>query len=117
MGLNREYSQVSGKKIHWPGGREGPPPDIPQCGFLGDDPLCSSQTDAYTFVLYSSLALGIFLFAVSAASCFLYRRLRLSADLNNMSWRIRPEELLLEVSKTFSSKINLHQAMAEANVC
>ncbi|KAK0163436.1 hypothetical protein PV327_007117 [Microctonus hyperodae] len=115
LGLNREYSQVSGKKIHWPGGREGPPPDIPQCGFLGDDPLCSSQADAYTFVLYSSLALGIFLFAVSAASCFLYRRLRLSADLNNMSWRIRPEELLLEVSKTFSSKINLHQAMAEAN--
>lgn len=44
------------------------------------------------------------------------RHLRLSADLNNMSWRIRPEELLLEVGKQFSSKINLQQAMADTNV-
>ncbi|CAG5097745.1 Similar to Npr1: Atrial natriuretic peptide receptor 1 (Rattus norvegicus) [Cotesia congregata] len=115
LGLNREYNQVSGKKIHWPGGREGPPADIPECGFLGNDPACALKTDAYTLILYSSFALGVFLFAVSTAACFLYRHLRLSADLNNMSWRIRPEELLLEVSKTFSSKINLHQAMAEAN--
>lgn len=47
---------------------------------------------------------------------FLHRHLRLSADLNNMSWRVRPEELLLEVGKQFSSKINLHQAMSDANV-
>lgn len=39
----------------------------------------------------------------------------MSADLNNMSWRIRPEELLLEIGKPFSSKINLHQAIAEVN--
>jgi len=46
----------------------------------------------------------------------LHRHLRLSADLNNMSWRVRPEELLLEVGKQFSSKINLHQAISDANV-
>lgn len=40
----------------------------------------------------------------------------MSADLNNMSWRIRPEELLLEIGKPFSSKINLHQAIAEVNI-
>lgn len=39
----------------------------------------------------------------------------MSADLNNMSWRIRPEELLLEIGKPFSSKINLHQTIAEVN--
>lgn len=33
-----------------------------------------------------------------------------------MSWRIRPEELLLEIGKPFSSKINLHQAIAEVNI-
>lgn len=33
-----------------------------------------------------------------------------------MSWRIRPEELLLEIGKPFSSKINLHQAISEVNV-
>lgn len=42
-GLNRQYSPVKGKKIHWPGGREGPPPDIPQCGFLGDNPECKNN--------------------------------------------------------------------------
>jgi len=46
----------------------------------------------------------------------LHRHLRLSADFNNMSWRVRPEELLLEVGKQFSSKINLHQAISDANV-
>lgn len=31
---------MAGKKIHWPGGREGPPPDVPRCGFLGNAPEC-----------------------------------------------------------------------------
>lgn len=34
------YSAVHGKKIHWPGGRERPPPDVPPCGFLGNAPEC-----------------------------------------------------------------------------
>ncbi|XP_070154306.1 atrial natriuretic peptide receptor 1 isoform X4 [Polyergus mexicanus] len=114
-GLNREYNSMSGKKIHWPGGREGPPPDIPKCGFLGNDPACTSRTEAYTFVAYTSIALAVFLLVAITAACFLYRHLRLSADLNNMSWRVRPEELLLEVGKQFSSKINLHQAMSDTN--
>ena len=39
--------------------------------------------------------------------------MRLSAELNNMTWRIRPEELLLEVGRPFSSKMNLQQALSE----
>ncbi|CAD1468784.1 unnamed protein product, partial [Heterotrigona itama] len=113
LGLNREYSPVTGKKIHWPGGREGPPADIPECGFLGNDPACTSRTEAYTFVAYTSLALVVFLLVAVTATCVLH--LRVSADLNNMSWKIRPEELLLEIGKPFSSKINLHQAIAEVS--
>ncbi|XP_012166238.1 atrial natriuretic peptide receptor 1 [Bombus terrestris] len=113
LGLNREYSPVAGKKIHWPGGREGPPADVPECGFLGNDPSCTSRTEAYTFIAYTSLTLILFLLVAVTAICVLYRRLRVSADLNNMSWRIRPEELLLEIGKPFSSKINLHQTIAE----
>ncbi|EFN64674.1 Atrial natriuretic peptide receptor A [Camponotus floridanus] len=99
LGLSREYNSVYGKKIHWPGGMEGPPPDIPECGFLGNDPACSSRTEAYTFVVYTSIALAVFLLATITAACLLYR----------------PEELLLEVGKQFSSKINLHQAMSDTN--
>ncbi|KYN34878.1 Atrial natriuretic peptide receptor 1 [Trachymyrmex septentrionalis] len=115
LGLNREYSPMTGKKIHWPGGREGPPLDIPECGFLGNDPDCTSRREAYTFVAYTGIALAVFLLAAITAACLLYRHLRLSADLNNMSWRVRPEELLLEVGKQFSSKINLHQAISDVN--
>ncbi|XP_012220390.1 atrial natriuretic peptide receptor 1 isoform X3 [Linepithema humile] len=115
LGLNREFNPMSGKKIHWPGGREGPPPDIPECGFLGNDPDCASRREAYTFVAYTGVALAVFLLAAITAACFLYRHMRLSADLNNMSWRVRPEELLLEVGKQFSSKINLHQAISDMN--
>lgn len=73
-GLNREYNSMSGKKIHWPGGREGPPPDIPECGFLGNDPVCTSRTEHfYTFVAYTGIALAVFLLAAITAACLLYR--------------------------------------------
>lgn len=42
-GNNREYTPVVNKKIHWPGGRDGPPPDVPVCGFLGNSPECSRR--------------------------------------------------------------------------
>lgn len=73
LGLNREYSPVSGKKIHWPGGREGPPADVPECGFLENDPACTSRTEAYTFVAYTSLTLAVFLLVAVTATCVLYR--------------------------------------------
>lgn len=38
--LRRQYSPVPGQTIHWPGGKEEPPPDIPKCGFLGNSPDC-----------------------------------------------------------------------------
>lgn len=72
-GINRKYNPVYGKKIHWPGGKEGPPADVPECGFLGNDEACSSKSEAYTFVVYSSVALAVFLFATAAAACVLYR--------------------------------------------
>lgn len=35
--------------------------------------------------------------------------MRLAADLNNMSWKIRPEEILIEVGKTYGSKLGLQK--------
>lgn len=42
-GLSRNYTPVKDKTIHWPGSREGPPPDIPPCGFMSNDPACHSN--------------------------------------------------------------------------
>lgn len=39
-GLHRKFSPVPGQKIHWPGGRETPPPDMPKCGFMENNPEC-----------------------------------------------------------------------------
>ncbi|GJQ80785.1 hypothetical protein Trydic_g9376 [Trypoxylus dichotomus] len=42
-GLHRKYSPVQGQRIHWPGGREDPPPDVPKCGFMGNHPDCKDN--------------------------------------------------------------------------
>lgn len=34
-GNRKMYEPVEGKEIHWAGGKKGPPPDEPQCGFDG----------------------------------------------------------------------------------
>lgn len=44
-----------------------------------------------------------------------FRHMRLSADLNNMSWRVRPEEVLIEVGKSYGSKLGL-QKLTEVRV-
>lgn len=35
--------------------------------------------------------------------------MKLSADLNNMNWRIRPAEVLLEVNKPYASRLALQK--------
>lgn len=36
-------SQNSSTDIHWPGSHDAPPPDVPECGFLGNDPECQGN--------------------------------------------------------------------------
>ncbi|XP_028025335.1 atrial natriuretic peptide receptor 1 [Bombyx mandarina] len=79
-GLNSSYKPVPGKAIHWPGGRRGPPPDTPRCGFLGTDPTCQGDE----------------------------RQARIDAELNNIAWRVRPEEVLVEVGTGLGASPALH---------
>lgn len=41
--LKFHSNRVSFKDIHWPGSHDGPPPDVPECGFLGNDPDCQTN--------------------------------------------------------------------------
>ncbi|KAG8227358.1 hypothetical protein J437_LFUL003347 [Ladona fulva] len=107
-GLHRTYSPVEGKRVHWPGGRSTPPPDIPPCGFMGNDPSCRGN-DAHVVVLYVSFALGIFLAFTTTLACVTYRHLRVAADLNNMAWRVKREEVHWEIGRPFSSRLGLTQ--------
>ncbi|KAL3253720.1 hypothetical protein MRX96_054499 [Rhipicephalus microplus] len=40
FGATQEFEYVMGTEIHWPGSRNGPPLDVPECGFQGDEPQC-----------------------------------------------------------------------------
>ena len=35
--------------------------------------------------------------------------MKIAADLNNMNWRIRPEEILLEVNRPYTSRLALQK--------
>lgn len=45
-----------------------------------------------------------------------HRQLKLNNELNNMSWRVRPDEILLEVGRLFGSKMGLQKLNFEVKV-
>lgn len=42
--------------------------------------------------------------------------MKLNSELHNMSWRIRPDEVLIEVGRLFGSKIGLQKLNYEVNL-
>lgn len=41
--------------------------------------------------------------------------MKLNNELNNMSWRVRPDEVLLEVGRLFGSRMGLQKLNFEVN--
>ncbi|GBP68597.1 Atrial natriuretic peptide receptor 1 [Eumeta japonica] len=135
-GVNTSYQPIDGKAIHWPGGRRAPPPDKPRCGFLGNDPKCQGELgsapsnaasapetfitaktpgmtsnctlETQAVIIYCFIGLGIFLTLATTAACVAYKQARLSAKLNNMAWRVRPEEVLIEAGQPLGANAGLH---------
>ncbi|XP_045460026.1 atrial natriuretic peptide receptor 1 [Harmonia axyridis] len=107
-GLHKRFSPVPGKKIHWPGSREAPPPDTPRCGFMDDNPECRDH-ELYMLIFYGCSTLGILLVSSSTLLFIICKHMKKTADLNNMSWRIRPEDIILERGKSFGSKLALQK--------
>lgn len=42
-----------------------------------------------------------------------FRQMKLNNELNNMSWRVRPDEVLLEVGRLHGSKVGLQKLNVE----
>lgn len=108
--LSRTFVAVNNKKIHWPGGKEGPPPDVPKCGFLGNSPECIGHGMIIIYGIFAVIIFGIFGSMVSYLLC---KQRKLNNELNNMSWRVRPDDILLEVGRLYGSKIGLQKLNAE----
>ncbi|KAK2143904.1 hypothetical protein LSH36_801g03048 [Paralvinella palmiformis] len=85
------YEPVPGKKIHWPGGRDTPPPDTPECGFDGTGCPTQEPFPEYAVVI---IVLGSLLVIVLLAAFFTYRHYRLEAELAEVNWRVRWDDIM-----------------------
>ncbi|XP_050396920.1 atrial natriuretic peptide receptor 1 isoform X2 [Patella vulgata] len=90
-GNKKQYEPVPGKRIHWAGGRTGPPPDTPVCGFDGS--LCPPEEPfpEYGIVI---IVLGSILLIVLVTVFFIYRHIKLEAELAEMNWRVKWDDIL-----------------------
>ncbi|PVD36154.1 hypothetical protein C0Q70_03127 [Pomacea canaliculata] len=68
-GNKKRYEAVPGKSIHWAGGRTGPPPDTPVCGFDGSKCPPEEPFPEYGIVI---IVLGSILIIVIVAVFFIY---------------------------------------------
>lgn len=89
-GVNQQFVDVPGRKIHWAGGRRGPPPDTPLCGFEGEKCVDDVATQ-YAIVsgILSGLLLVLFIVFI-----IVYRHYKLEAELASMTWKIRYEDII-----------------------
>ncbi|XP_013783339.1 atrial natriuretic peptide receptor 1-like, partial [Limulus polyphemus] len=101
-GASKQFIDIEGKRIHWAGDRQGPPPDTPPCGFDGSE---CPETPQYAIV---TAILAALLIVLSIISILVYRHYKFEAEIASMSWRIKPEELTMNMSykRHFDSKLS-----------
>lgn len=46
----------------------------------------------------------------------LHRQMKVNHELNNMTWRVKPDEVLIEVGKLFGSKVGLQKLNYEVKI-
>ncbi|ODM94989.1 Atrial natriuretic peptide receptor 1 [Orchesella cincta] len=83
---------MTNRQIRWPGSG-GPPSDIPECGFLGNDAKCRNQ---FGMIPYVGGVILVFAISIVAVLAFVYRHLREVEAASSTKWRILPEEISFE---------------------
>ncbi|XP_017776288.1 PREDICTED: atrial natriuretic peptide receptor 1-like, partial [Nicrophorus vespilloides] len=87
--LHKEYLPVPEQKIYWPEGREDPPPDIPEPGFLDEK---------RKIIIYGIVALLLIFILRGFLACVRIMCAReVPTDQNIMQWRVRPDEMMFEL--------------------
>ncbi|GFO26482.1 guanylate cyclase [Plakobranchus ocellatus] len=79
-GTTKEYTQY--RAIFWPGGRTGPPPDVPKCGFDGSKCPPKEPFPDYGIVI---IVLGSVLLVVLIVCLLVYRYVHLRASKSNIT--------------------------------
>ncbi|GFO01839.1 guanylate cyclase [Plakobranchus ocellatus] len=91
FGNSKEYTPYKGRMIHWAGGRKEPPPDVPKCGFDGSK--CPPKAPFPGYAIMTIVLVSI-LIIVLIITFFVYRHYRQEAELAEMNWRVRWEDIL-----------------------
>ncbi|XP_077525158.1 atrial natriuretic peptide receptor 1-like [Amblyomma americanum] len=115
FGVNKSFSDVPGRSIHWPGGKRVPPPDTPRCGFDGSK--CPDE-ELPKYAIVSGVLSGLVVI-LCVVFFFIYRHFKLEAELASMTWKIRWEEISSSPPghfKKFGSRMSLTRAsLASSN--
>ncbi|KAK1122590.1 hypothetical protein K0M31_009035 [Melipona bicolor] len=90
-GANKTLQYISGKRIHWSGGRSEPPPDTPTCGFDGS--LCPDNSLPAHAIL--SMVLSSIVVVLVVASVFIYRHFKLEAEIASMTWKVHWDDIIV----------------------
>ncbi|KAI4496755.1 hypothetical protein M0804_000565 [Polistes exclamans] len=89
-GANKTLEYITGKRIHWSGGRPEPPPDTPTCGFDGS--LCPDNSLPGYAIL--SIVLSSIVVVLVVASVFIYRHFKLEAEIASMTWKVHWDDII-----------------------
>ncbi|XP_052786459.1 atrial natriuretic peptide receptor 1-like isoform X4 [Mya arenaria] len=121
FGNTKRYEQVDGKSIRWAGGLDRAPPDTPKCGF--DNSKCPPDKPfpEYGIVI---IVLGSLLLIVVVAAFFIYRHIKLEAELAEMNWRVKWEDIMLgtiegerKMKKQAASNLSLARRYSVTSSC
>ncbi|XP_046544538.1 receptor-type guanylate cyclase gcy-28-like isoform X3 [Haliotis rubra] len=119
-GNKKQYEPVEHKSIHWAGGRNSPPPDTPDCGFDGSKCPPDEPFPEYGIVI---IVLGSIILIVLVAAFFIYRHIKLEAELAEMNWRVRWEDIIFgspeknRKLERHGSRMSLNRRMSYNSSC
>ncbi|KAL2084551.1 hypothetical protein ACEWY4_020069 [Coilia grayii] len=106
-GTQKQMLPVPGMVVQWPGGTI--PPDVPECGFKNDNPVCLART--ITMQQMVTIVVFFVIVIILTVTVFVYRRLKLENELVAQLWRISWEDIhmsnLEKALRSAGSKLTL----------
>ncbi|KAI9553877.1 hypothetical protein GHT06_019147 [Daphnia sinensis] len=90
-GVSKQLVDVPGRRIHWAGDRNGPPPDTPTCGF--DNSKCPDETTPIYAIV--TIVLSSVVVVLIITSAFIYRHYKEEAEIASMTWKVAWSDVVL----------------------
>nr|XP_037279900.1 atrial natriuretic peptide receptor 1-like [Rhipicephalus microplus] len=106
LGATQEFEYVMGTEIHWPGSRNGPPLDVPECGFQGDEPQCQGS-EVFPPYATAGIALAGFIAIAGISAFFIIKKIQYESQLNDQWWKISWDDITLPGKALSKSRLSI----------